>query len=83
MELFEAYVPFACWSYCSRDLFLLFCTGSIKLQGNAALFINGFTLVVAIRKLEKEKIFCCFADCYEDTVLRKDSESMCYSQRYQ
>ena len=46
---------------------------SVTVQGNAALFIDGFTLVAAIGKPEKTKTFGGFADCYVDAVLRKGS----------
>ena len=50
---------------------LLFCPESFTLQGNAALFIDGFALVAAIGKLQKAKIFAGFAGCYVNTVLEK------------
>ena len=46
---------------------------SVTVQGNAALFIDGFALVAAIGKPEKAKTFGGFADCYVDAVLRKGS----------
>jgi len=49
------------------------CLESVTLQGNAALFIDGFTLVAAIGKPEKAKTFGGFADCFVDTVLQKGS----------
>ena len=68
---------------CSGDFFLLFYLESVTLQGNAALFIDGFFLVAAFGKLEKAKIFGGFADRFcglqRGTVLRKGSESMCYA----
>ena len=36
-------------------IFLLFCLESVALQGNAALFIDGFALVAAIGKLKKQR----------------------------
>ena len=74
-------VPFACWSYFPAvlEISLLFCPESFTLQGNAALFIDGFALVAAIGKLQKAKIFGGFAGCDVNTVLRKGFESMCYA----
>jgi len=46
---------------------------SVTVQGNAALFIDGFALVAAIGKPEKAKTFGGFADCYVDAVFRKGS----------
>ena len=46
---------------------------SVTVQGNAALFIDGFALVAAIGKPEKTKTFGGFADCYVDAVLQKGS----------
>jgi len=46
---------------------------SVIVQGNAALFIDGFALVAAIGKPEKTKTFGGFVDCYVDDVLRKGS----------
>ena len=46
---------------------------SVTVQGNAALFIDGFGLVTAIEKLEKPKTFGSFAGCSLDAVLQKGS----------
>ena len=59
VELFEAYM--CCCSICMLELFpvlvisLLFCPESFTLEGNAALFIDGFALVAAIGKLQKRR----------------------------
>jgi len=44
---------------------------SATVQENAALFIDGFSLVAAIGKPEKAKTFGGFADCHVDAVFRK------------
>ena len=75
MLLFHLHVGVIC---CFGDFFSLFFPESVTLQGNAALFIDGFALVAATGKLEKAKNFGGFADCYVNTMLRKGSESMCY-----
>ena len=46
---------------------------SVTVQGNAALFIDGFALVAAIEKSEKAKTFRGFAGCSLDAVLQKGS----------
>jgi len=46
---------------------------SVTVQGNAALFIDGFALVTDNEKLEKAKTFGSFAGCSLDAVLQKGS----------